>query len=390
MQKIGSIESTLTALGKEITILNNEEELLEWEKSIFGKYLESYAMLEPFKKLCETSVFFLDIYAKWMTGPFLQLDPASVVENFDNLWKDTFKLLKQFADQPISKKVAETIKSRLEKFKTYLPIIASLRGEGLKERHWDQINVLVGKHLTPTIETTLTFLVDSDVLQFLPKIEVVSEVASKEWGFQKNLVKMRDDWNEVAFTCMDYKDSGTKIIAGVDDIQNLLDDHMIKTQTIRGSPLVKAFESDITAWESTLNTIQESLDDLLKVQATWLYLEPIFSSEDIMIQMPLEGKKFKTVDKYWRDIIKSISETTSVLETIKIPRIGERLKESSILLEEIQKGLNEYLEKKRLFFPRFFFLSNDELLEILAGIIYIMQSLVIFRNQGSKTCSTTS
>nr|XP_020824639.1 dynein heavy chain 12, axonemal isoform X5 [Phascolarctos cinereus] len=377
-----------------VAFINKEEGLFKWELTKYPELDKLKVSVEPYQKFFSFILKWQRTEKRWMDGGFLDLNGESMETDVDEFFREIYKSLRFFQLKQkkeaqekrkaagkrsiIDEKIEEDIQDnptvvmcsavmeQIKAFKEYIPTVTILCNPGLRARHWKEMSEIVGYDLTPDSGTTLRKVLKLNLDPYLEKFEVISAGASKEFSLEKAMHTMINTWDDIAFHISPYRDTGVSILSAVDEIQTILDDQIVKTQTMRGSPFIKPFEEEIKAWEDRLIRIQETIDEWLKVQAQWLYLEPIFCSEDIMQQMPEEGRQFQMVDRHWRDVMKYCAKDPKVLAATSLTGLLDKLQNCNDLLDKIMKGLNAYLEKKRLFFPRFFFLSNDEMLEILS------------------------
>lgn len=306
-----------------------------------------------------------DSYEEWTETPFHNLNMQQIIELNMKTLKDCGILEKNLPENEIVPK----LKTECEEFKKKIPVLQCLRSPDLKQRHWLKIEQTLDIKLLGVENLLIHNFEDSNAFEGekADAIQEISGQASGEARLEESMNKIDAIWKTQELTVASHReDPDLHILAAVDELQAVLDDSNVTITTIAASRHVYFLKPRVDEWLRQLELFGRTFEEWQTCQKSWIYLETIFSAPDIKRQLPNEAKMFTIVDKNWMEIMRNVTKNPLAMPNMTQNGYFEIMKENNELLEQILRCLEAYLEVKRVAFPRFYFLSNDELLEILA------------------------
>jgi dynein heavy chain 1 len=258
-------------------------------------------------------------------------------------------------------------KNEIQNLKKTNRLLKELKTDAVKEHHWDEMlkKIKLNKKYK---NVTVGDLHKQNILVHEKALMEIVGLAQGELVLETMLKKIKDFWNNEEFQMSKYQDK-CMLIKGWDDLMTKIEDDLSQLNSMKLSQHFKIFEDEIKSWNEKLVNMQGCLDVWVNVQRKWVYLEGIFlGSSDISQQLPNEYAKFKSIDNDFTSLMKKTASKLKILDVISnIPNLQKSLQILYDSLEKIQKALSEYLETQRQAFARFYFVGDEDLLEIIGN-----------------------
>eukprot|EP00466_Bigelowiella_natans_P018588 jgi/Bigna1/50235/estExt_Genewise1.C_710023 len=370
--------SRLKKFQREFATLNRKMKLYGEGERLFGLPRKSYPtlgvaegqlkLLDKLYGLYNDVLNTIDTYSDLFWGEVVANieEMTATVEGFEKRCKSMPKKLRGW-------QAYVDLKQKLEDFNQILPLLTELARPAMKQRHWDEVS-----HWTKTEfkmsdfgEMKLKKVMDALFSSIENKDEIaeICDASEKQLKVENLLTAEERKWDAFEFDFAPWKNRGDVIFKGdrMNDIQTELEESQGAASGLLANKHIKPFRERAEKFAQKLTRVNETLDRWLKVQVMWRSLEAVFTAGDIMRALPKDTRVFQKRDKEWcSGLMEKAKEVKNVAQCCEDEYVVNLLKEMRADLEQCQKSLTGYLEKKRSRFPRFYFVSDTALLDILS------------------------
>ncbi|OJA07948.1 hypothetical protein AZE42_05923 [Rhizopogon vesiculosus] len=375
MNTINVFEGKLTRVEEEYDLVCRAKEALDLE-------LTRHTRLEPvFEELRDLKAVWTALSGVWsQIGELREMSwstvqPRKLRQQLDSLLSSTRDMPTRMRQYAAFEYVQDVLRGLLKSNS----LISDLKSEALKDRHWKQLFKVL--RLPSQISLTLMTLghvYDLDLKKNETPIREVIIQAQGEMALEEYIKQVKEIWTNYTLDLVNYQNK-CRLIRAWDDLFNKCSENLNSLTAMKLSPYYKVFEEEAGSWEEKLNRIHVLFDVWIDVQRQWVYLEGIFSgSADIKHLLPVESARFQNINAEFLTVMKKVYKSPFVIDVMNIQGIQKSLERLADLLNKIQKALGEYLERERSSFPRFYFVGDEDLLEIIGNskdIVRIMKHL---------------
>ncbi|XP_029686913.1 dynein axonemal heavy chain 9 isoform X2 [Takifugu rubripes] len=302
--------------------------------------------------------------AAWSTTPWREIN----VEDMELQCKQFAKDIKVLDKEVRAWEAFTGLDSKVRNLLTSLRAITELQNPAIRDRHWHQLMAATGVHFTMDKEISLADLLQLNLHCFEEDVKGIVDKAVKEMGMEKVLSELNSTWRGRQFQYELHHRTQVPLLCMDEELMEILEDNQVQLQNLISSKYVAHFLDEVSSWQNRLSVVDTVISIWFEVQRTWTHLESIFiGSEDIRSQMPEDTKRFEGIDADFKVLAYAAYQTPNVVESTITPGLFSKLEGIQSRLSLCEKALREYLDTKRLAFPRFYFVSSADLLDILSN-----------------------
>ncbi|CBJ30911.1 Dynein heavy chain family dynein heavy chain [Ectocarpus siliculosus] len=256
-------------------------------------------------------------------------------------------------------------------FLNTIPLISLLGNKAMRPRHWMMLMKATGKDFVPPYQDPqlkLGGLLALNLHEFSSDVEEIADQAIKEEKMEVTLAQLAERWNNIVWGMDPYKGGDVPLLKMAEEDFEALEADQLVVQGMMASRYLAQFEEVVSGWQTQLSMVSDVFTILQEIQRTWSYLEPLFiGSEEVKKELPEDAKRFEGIDTDVKALLKSMWEKKSVRDGCNTDGYLEKLESIQEQLELCKKSLADFLDGRRRQFPRYYFVSEADLLDILSN-----------------------
>uniref|UniRef100_A0AAQ5XVQ1 Dynein axonemal heavy chain 11 n=1 Tax=Amphiprion ocellaris TaxID=80972 RepID=A0AAQ5XVQ1_AMPOC len=310
------------------------------------------------KAVWDMVIFVQTSIEDWTKTPWKEINVEQMDMELRRFAKEMKMLDKEVRVWDVYMGLESTVKNLL----TSLRAVNELQNSAVRERHWQQLMNTTGVRFVMGEGTTLGDLLELQLHRVEDEVKNIVDKSVKEMAIEKVLAEITQTWSVMSLSYETHTSTGTPLLKADENLIETLEDNQVQLQNILMSKYVEYFQAEVSGWQKKLMVADLVISSWMSVQRTWAHLNSIFTnSHDIRCQLANDAERFQGIHTDFQ-----VVQNNNVVDVTNQPGFLENLETLQQRLSVCEKALAEYLETKRLTFPRFYFVSASDLLEIVS------------------------